>query len=667
MFRSLWRTLQEECSGAAAYQVIADLSRYHRIQASPGFRQAAEYVRERLAQAGIAAEVLQYPADTHTTFWGVPSFQEWQARAGTLHLIEPEGQVRADGPYPRLADYHDAPLSLIPRSAAFDGEVEVVAVEKGETTAEYKGLDVAGKAVLARGELGRVYDLAVLRRGAVGILFDGMAEAEPVRPAWALPEAIQYTSFWWYGVGKQAGRARPKCFGFALSPREGERLRRLIRKHQDKADGSVRVRAHVDARLYDGSLEVVSAAIPGQSDEQVVLVGHLCHPRPSCNDNASGAAAVLEVARALQALIARGALPRPYRTLRFLWVPEMTGSYAYLAAHESSIPHMVAGLNLDMVGQDQVQCGSSFLLERPPDALPSFAYDLLVRLHELLLPEVKTHARPAGYPLFRHALTPFSGGSDHYVFSDPNVGVPMPMIMQWPDKFYHTSADTLDKVDPAMLGKVCVLAAAYTYWLAQAGEPEARWLASEMSARFRQQVIGTVQGAITEAGEKDGPDREGLRCQIEYQSERHRQALASLVRLAAVDVSGWQAQDTAFTESEFARVANVFPQRTTPLGENEEATRLVPRRRYRGPLAVEGYARGMDEATRDEWWEFKQRIGQRASYTVLALAQYWADGQRTLAEIGRQVALETGLETTDLLVEHFRFLERLALIELSER
>ena len=691
MLKSLWRRLREECSGAAAYQSIADISRYHRMQASPGFRQAAEYVRERLAQAGVEAEVLQYPANTHTTFWGAPSFQEWEARAGTLHLIEPEVQAR------KLADYHDVPISLISRSVAFDGEVEVVAVERGEsatdgcTSSAYEGLDVAGKIVLTRGRVGRVHDLAVLRRGAVGILFDGMAEGEPVRPAWALPEAIQYTSFWWYGEGEQAGLPRPaKCFGFALSPREGERLRRLIRQRQENADGvhpgegPVRVRAHVDARLYDGSLEVVSATIPGQCEEadgvrpEVVLVGHLCHPRPSCNDNASGAAAVLEVARALQALIARGALPQPRRTLRFLWVPEMTGSYAYLAAHEPSIPRMVAGLNLDMVGQDQVQCGSSFLLERPPDALPSFTYDLLARLREMLFPEVKTHAQLGGYPLFRHALTPFSGGSDHYVFSDPSVGVPMPMIIQWPDKFYHTTADTLDKVDPAMLGKVCVLAAAYTYWLAQAGEPEAHWLASEMSARFRQQVIGTVQGAITEAGEKDGPDREGLRGQIEYQSERHRQALASLARLAppnapvsgaasGMDVSRWQAEDTAFAKSEFARAAGALPHSTNGVEEHTEAACLVPHRRFRGPLEVEGYVGRLDEAGRDAWWELNQRIGQRASHTVLALAQYWADGRRTVAEIGRQIALEAGLETTDLLVEYFRFMERLALIELTER
>jgi hypothetical protein len=550
---------------------------------------------------------------------------------------------------------------------AFDGEVEVVAVDKGDKPEEYEGLDVAGKIVLARGNLYRVYDLAVLRRGAVGILFDGMMEVEPARPAWALPDAIQYTSFWW------STEAR-KCFGFALSPREGERLRRLISKRRENGEGPVRVRAHVDARLYDGAIEVVSALIPGQDrlgdgaegDEEVVLVGHLCHPRPSCNDNGSGAAAALEVARALHSLIAAGKLAQPHRTLRFLWVPEMTGTYAFLASNEHKIPHTIAGLNLDMVGEDQTQCSSSFLVECPPDALPSFAADLLVCLREMLLPEAKTYTQLGGYPLFRYGITPFSGGSDHYIFSDPSVGVPMPMIIQWPDKFYHTTADTLDKVDPGMLGKVCVLAAAYVYWLAEAGEAEARWLASEMSARFRQRIIGMAQAAVTGADEDDGSDQITLRSQLEYQVERHKEALASLTRLAPVDVSGWQVDDAAFAEAELARVASLLPERTDNRESNEQATRLVPRRLFRGPLQIRDHVSRLDEAARDEWWEFNRRIGEKASRTVPVLAQYWADGQRTVDEIGRLIALETGSEATSLLIDYFRFIERLGLVEIEE-
>jgi len=654
MFQSLWSVLQKECSGKAAYQAVADISRYHRIQASPGFRRAAECVYERLAEAGVQAEILSYPADTATTFWGARSFREWDASAATLHLVEPEDEAC------KLADYRETPISLIQRSVSFDGELKVVAVEKGESAEEYEGLDVRGSIVLTRGDVHRVHDLAVMRRGAVGIIFDGMREAKPVRPAWALPDAVQYTSFWWHDWDEY-----PKCFGFALSPREGERLRRLIRERLEHEAGPVRVRVHVDARLYDGAFEVVSAAIPGESDEEIVLVAHLCHPRPSCNDNGSGAAAALEVARALQSLIAAGELPRPRRTLRFLWMPEMTGTYAFLAANEERIPRMVAGLNLDMVGQDQAQCDSSFLIERPPDSLPSFAPDLLIHLRERLFPEVKSHAKMGGYPLFRHAVTSFSGGSDHYIFSDPSVGVPMPMIIQWPDKFYHTTADTLDRVDPAMLGKVCLLAATYGYWLAQADQTEARWLGAEMSARFRQRIIGLVQEAVTDAGEEGGLSSDDLGRRIEYRVDRHREALASLTRLAPLDVSGWQADDGDFARAELVHAAGVLPEGRDDVEEDAVAARLIPRRLFRGP--VPGYAHLLDEAGRDEWWEFRQRMGKEASRALPALAQYWADGQRTVGEIGRLIALETELEVTPLLVEYFRFAQRLGVVDLVEK
>jgi len=241
----------------------------------------------------------------------------------------------------------------------------------------------------------------------------------------------------------------------------------------------------------------------------------------------------------------------------------------------------------------------------------------------------------------------------------------MPAPNQWPDKFYHTTADTLDKVDPAMMGKVCVLSAAYAYWLAGAGEPEARWLASEMSARFRQKVIGMVQETVTDTGEEERPGWETLRSRLEYQVERHQEALASLTRLATVDTSGWQAEDGGFAEAEFARAAGLLPQGPDAVEEeSEEAARLIPHRLFRGPLLIEAYVSRLDEAGRDEWWELSRRIRERAFRTTPLLAQYWADGQRTVGEIGRQIALETGLEAAPLLVEYFCFVERLGLIEL---
>ncbi len=642
MFQSLWKTLTAEISGPAAAQAVADIARHHRIQASPGYRRAAEWVCEQLAQAGLKVRTLTFPADQATTFWSASSFQEWEARAGVLHLIEPADQAR------KLADYRDLPLNLVVRSLPFDGEAEVVVLQKGEDPAEYEGLDLRGRVVLTRGNIQRVHDLAIVRRGAAGLIYDGMREVEPVRPAWSLPDAVQYTSFWWRGQ-------EPQGFGFALTPRQGESLRRLAQEH------TLRVRAHVDARLTDGTLEVVEATIPGTLDEEIVLVAHLCHPQPSANDNGSGAAALLEVARALQALIGRGELAPPRRTLRFLWVPEITGTYAYLSAHEDRIPRMVAGLNLDMVGQDQEQCGSSLLFEQPPDALANFTPALLARLREHILPEAKTFGGVGGYPLFRYADVPFGGGSDHYIFSDPTVGVPMPMIIQWPDRFYHTSADTPDRVDPRMMGRVGCLAATYAYWLAQAGESEARWLVREMSARFRKQVIAVVQAAVTHASEEDGSSRELLRQQLEYRVARHQAALNTVQRLAPVSVSAWEVQDAEFASAEWTRAADLLPDRSLPAPPEVEGAEMVPSRRSRGPAHVGRLVAQLDEAGRDRWWDLRQRL-RKVAGALPVLAEYWADGRRNVAEIAALVQQEMGHEATGLLVEYFAALAELGLV-----
>ncbi len=654
MFRKLWPIIRDEVSGAAAADVVAEIARHHRIQASPGFRRAAEWVCEQ-AREVLPAGITSFPADPAVRFWGASSFQEWDARAATLHLIAPADQAR------KLADFRDLPLHLVARSLPFDGEAEVVVLEKGEEEAEYEGEDLAGKVVLARGNVRRVHDLAVVRRGAVGLIYDGMTEHEPVRPAWALPDAVQYTSFWWYGQ-------EPRGFGFAITPRQGEALRRLAREH------TLRVRVHVDAALYNGRLEVVEAFIPGATDEEIVLVAHLCHPRPSANDNASGAAALLETARALASLIQRGDLQTPRRTIRFLWVPEITGSMAYLSFCEGHIPCMVAGLNLDMVGEDQDRCGSSLLVESPPDALPGFAGPLLARLRDLLLPEVKTFGGVGGYPLFRTADVPFGGGSDHFVFSDPSVGVPMPMLIQWPDRFYHTSADTPDKVDPQMLGRVASLTGLYAYWLAQAGEREARWLAQELSARFRQRVIAELQAAVTEAGGESEVGREEVRQRLEYRVARHREALVSVRRLAPVDVSPWQSADADFAVQEYRRAADDLPRmvekcneptdRPAPTASEVEGTEWVPRRRFRGPLRPEEEVACRDVATRDRWWAFQKRVREAAS-VLPHLAEYWADGRRTVADIAALIRHETGLEATALVAEYFRWLADLGLVDLG--
>ena len=662
MFKKVIEAIREEFSGQAAKGYVIDITRYHRMQASPGFRQAAHYCLEQLREASVQGEIISFPADDTTQYWSARMFQEWEVTEAALHLVEPEDERR------KLADFRDCPISLIQRSAPFEGEAEVVLLEDGEEEADYEGLHLKGKVVFTKGDLNRVRELAVERRGAVGIIFDGMRETPPVRARMDVPDAIQYTSFWWSGQEKT-------CFGFVLSPREGEKLRRLIEKRTQDGEPPVKVRAKVVSRLYDGEIEVVSALIPGETGQEVVVVAHLCHPRPSANDNASGSAAALEIARALQKLVDDGKLAQPRRGIRFLWVPEMTGTYAYLATHEDEIERLVAGLNLDMVGQNQEMCGSSFLIERPPQAMSSFAPVLLERLREELLSETSALGGTGEYALFRHAVIPFSGGSDHYILSDPSVGVPTPMIIQWPDKFYHTSQDTPDKVDPAMMGRVGSLAATYAYFLASAGQEEAVWLGYEMVARFKRNLVQLVQEKVTERTEGRGTVTL-LRKKVAYLVEREQQALASLKRLSPeIAIEGWQGEVAEFAGRELARGEEAIgvlakgrdwaelPEEPMPDEWDEKAARIVPQRLYRGPISLRPYLRQLSEEEQEQVWQLSQEH-KKGFFTLPTLAVYWADGKRSLLEIADLIELETGQRDVELLVEYFQTLDKLNLIEL---
>ncbi|MBC7249798.1 MAG: DUF4910 domain-containing protein [Anaerolineae bacterium] len=673
MLHTIFDTIRREFSGEAALHHVAAISRFHRIQASPGYRQAAQYCLAELQAVGLEVELLSFAANEQTRFWSARSFQEWEARQATLHLISPEEERR------KLADFRVCPISLIQRSVSFQGEAEVVVLEDGEEESDYEGLDLRGKVILTQGDVGRVRELAVEKYGAVGILFDGMRKAPPVRERMDLPDALQYTSFWWRGGER-------KCFGFVLSPREGERLRALVKKQQQNGGEPVRVRAQVDARLYDGELEVVTALIPGDSEEEIIVVAHLCHPQPSANDNASGSAAALEMARTLQQLIRAGQLPPPRRSIRFLWVPEMTGTLAYLAAHEDEIPRMVAGINLDMVGQNQELCGSSFLIECPPAAMSSFAPDLLERLREELFDDAPSHTGLGGYPLFRHAVVPFSGGSDHYILSDPSVGVPTPMLIQWPDKFYHTSEDTLDKVDPAMLARVGSLAATYAYFLARAGERESVWLGHEMVTRHKARLGRTLQQALEDILSSDDAEAlsrlaASLERRVAFSVARGRAALDTLHRLWPEGdgfVADLQHEITIAAEHELDRVRTVLEEHIKALGlttlpplpspEADEwsakAEAMIPRRLYPGPVSWDSHQHLLVPEKRERWRKLvKER--EKGGRTLPILAQYWADGERTVLEIADLVEMETGQRDVELLVEYFRLLAEMGLVELT--
>jgi aminopeptidase YwaD len=663
--RNILAKVKEQFSGNRAFAHVAEVAQHHRIQASPGFREAAEYCQKVFQGHSIEAEILSYPADGKTTYWTQQMMEEWHCEEATLDLISPTKE--------RLACFADNAFSLIQRSISTPKEgvvADVILLDCGDNPEPYADLDLSGSIVFTNGDINKVRAWAVEERGAIGIISDRLVEFAPVRHRYDIPDALQYTSFWWTGHEKQ-------CFGFVLSPKAGDRLRQTCRRlREEHAQDSTKpkypqVRAFVQSSLYSGHIENVAALIPGQTEEEIIIAAHLCHPKASANDNASGVGVALETARTLNSLIASGELPKPRRSIRILLIPEMTGTYAYLATNEERIPQMLAAINLDMVGENQDLCKGPLVAEYPPEAAGSFVGDLLAAIMEEVAAESKNLAGTSSYALFKHATAPFSGGSDHYILSDPTVGVPCPMLIQWPDKYYHTSEDTLDKVDPAMLYRVGCMTATYVYLLANMGLAEAKWILSESRGRY----LGQLHRLLNNSAEQQlqaVSEAELLttRQRVQYKLERRQAELSSINRFLTPEE---QAEFERPLQAEFDFLRQVthslWQHHLEELGVDTLAEpsppasgdyQLVPRRLFRGPISMRGKLETLSPADRQAYEELTRKhaeAARRANYLV-----YWADGQRTIAEIDHLVQMETGISDLAFALNYFRFLEKLGLV-----
>jgi aminopeptidase-like protein len=93
----------------------------------------------------------------------------------------------------------------------------------------------------------------------------------------------------------------------------------------------------VDSTLEDGSLTYGELFLAGESDREVLLSTHICHPS-LCNDNLSGIAVMTWLARQLQ--------DRPGRrySYRFLFIPGTIGSITWLARNEERAGRIAHGL-----------------------------------------------------------------------------------------------------------------------------------------------------------------------------------------------------------------------------------------------------------------------------------------------------------------------------------
>jgi aminopeptidase YwaD len=457
--------IRAEVDGVAALETVRELGRFHRVHGSPGFAAAAEHVRKKLRDAGLAdAAIEHFPADGQTRYGHFRSYLGWTPQDALLEEVSPHRAT--------IARFPDLPVALADYSQDADATVELVDVGDGTTPASYDGRDVAGKIVVASGPLPAVHRLACEERGALGFLSDFPNQTT----AWSGDDRDLVR---W---GHLSPYQTANRFAFMLSKRQAGELRDRLAKGE-----KIVVHARVRAKMTPGSYDVVSATIPGADPNagDVLLTAHLCHESAGANDNASGSAAILEVARALQAAIARGSLPKPRRTLRFLWLPEIAGSQAWLVAHEDLAKRTMAGIHMDMVGGLLSTTHGTFHLSRSAETLPHVVNDVARVWLDDVVDASAQYAEHGGDP--RHGLVWLPGsresfladlravemGSDHEVFEESTFGVPMVYFHDWPDVTIHTNKDQPENLDATKLGRVAYLGAGIAWTLAALPDEEA--------------------------------------------------------------------------------------------------------------------------------------------------------------------------------------------------
>ena len=528
--------IRDEVSGAAAKATVRELAQMHRVQASEGYRRAAELMKERATAFGLSGvEIEKLPADGETLYRHFRAYYGWRAEAGRLWEVSPRNE--------RLGDYGEMKVALADYSQDAEVTADLVDVGQGDSENDYRGKDVRGKIVLAGGSLPAVHRLAVEERGAAGML----SYFPNQRTGWSGddPDLVRW--------GHLDPANTKNTFAFMTSPRQARALQSRLATGE-----TIRLRAEVKARLVPDYFEVTTGVIPGTdlANEEIVFTCHLDHQSPGANDNASGAAAILEAARALSLLVKSGALPPPRRTIRFVWPPEISGSFAYLVRRPEIASRMKAGIHMDMVGGAPAATKSVFFLSRPPASIPSFVGDV----GEVFFEYVKDGSRRAtSRGDFSEAILSPEGtkedfvaemqgldlGSDHQVFGDSAFGIPMLYFHDWPDVYIHTNKDVPENLDATKLQRVAFLGAAIGYTLASAGPAEAPALLAESAGRGAMRLGAGRARALADMSAAEGEAvhqayREA-RNRIRYGLGREKEALESIVKFtgAGTDLGPW--------------------------------------------------------------------------------------------------------------------------------
>jgi aminopeptidase YwaD len=629
--------LASEVSGETAKRNLEGIARFHRQRGSQGYHSAAELVADRLRAYGLSdVTILQFPADGKIFYGTQRSRPAWDAEFAELWEVN-DGRAPA-----KLASYEAEPVVLAEDSESADVTADLVDVGEGMKESDFAGKDVRGKLVLVSTQPGAVQDLAVGKFGAAGIV----SYAQNQKTAWSgeNQDAIRW--------GHLDTFSKNKTFAFMVSLKTARGFQGRLKEGE-----KIKLHAVVKAGQHPGNYEVVTAAIPGADsrlkEEEIVFSCHLDHQRPGANDNASGCATILEVARTLQKSFSDGRLARPARTIRFVFPPEIEGTLTLLNAKPDLTRRIKAVVHMDMVGGGP-ETKAVFHVTRGPMSLPSFVHDVAWAFAEFVNEQSYQYAATgeAAYSLLspeggkeplRAEFSSYTMGSDHDVYQDSSFAIPTIYLNDWPDRFIHTNLDTPANIDPTKLKRAAFIGAASGYFLANLSAQTCTDISPQISM---QQLIG-MNEAVRRANQLPPSEME------------------TLLRLWTLQSSEKKLSLDKFLGQNLAATAEAPGVETPAAGDG--LLKFARNPSLKGPMEVFGSNYFEDERTK-HGLSTKPKLldytglwgsGEEYAYEVVN----FADGKRNAQQIRDAVSAEYGPVPLETVVEYLKALEATSVVE----
>lgn len=684
-----YRAIRDNASGELPYADFERLVQFPGFSPSPGAEQVADYLANEARAIGLSGVAVEhFAADGEKYFWTFRSEPSWDVRKAQLWLEQPSREL--------LADYKVYKGSIARFSRSASVSAELIDVGAGTRAEDYAGRAVEGKIVLVSGSVSTAMRLAVWERKALGIAFYRTEDAVE-HPG--LISSLQ--------IGPWVGPHGEKpTFAFSLSNREGVNLRNRL-----AAGEHVVLHADVDAETGAGAYSEVIGTIPGTDpDLPVVLFTAHDNSRNSGGaNNLTGVGCNLEIARLLNGLIESGKLPRPRRTIRFMFGPEHMGLTYHFHEHPEDLSRILAMINIDMIGYSQNQSGAAAVLHlyRSPYSNPSFIDDIVQTFVQKVGSQNTISIRNAGFlssapsigfldPIFaptgthdeyRYNIEPYWGPSDHE--DAQTFGVRAIMLNDYPDHYLGTQDDSIAAAgDPTQMRRGVVIGAAAAYALASATPTDMPAFLQNAWTKAEERLAGVQSRAFTHLGTSPSeslPEAYGdARNLISEAFAAELTALRSLSLVA--DSKSFESDAAPFVtalqdakQSAMRLLEDYAQTRARQLGVSADKLRSpdadpqysksVPARtaEIRGPVNIfrPEYGRWwLIDKTGDEHFERKLGIAERGEYAYYE-ALNLANGRRSVAEIRNVLSAEFGPIPEAEVLQFFKFLEGVGVIRME--